>query len=399
MLALLSLLLSVPPALRASNARQEHATARDLEAFARDQARRRQLGEVGFPGERLLALDLPILEVARRDPWSLWSFVIDADTPYDQQRAVVLRLEGFPLPLVGPLHRALIELEREQELHGWGLRQHPLDCLVRPGWLGGVAGSGQPRTILGQPWTPPAERSPYPLTWEEEAAAPWPWRVQRTLERWREAAIPFGMHGGAADRWLDACLALPLETPDDALVFVRASQGSTHWQTRKTLARWRRIALDPRSREAAELVGVRLGETHRLCPDERVREACHLVAEDILRWSPHGRVRLEVAGRLRDLVDRSEAGRGPLPIGAILAACNRAIDSVSGTPRERIYYATGVCDAVDDPPLGRIVEGNDSAIQSHLDDFALWVPAFRASAQHDAGREAILRSELEALAR
>ena len=64
------------------------------------------------------------------------------------------------------------ELEAEEAAHGFGFEPNPLWSRMIAGYL--MPADTNERLVLARPWSVPAERRPYPLTFEEEAAAPWP---------------------------------------------------------------------------------------------------------------------------------------------------------------------------------------------------------------------------------
>jgi hypothetical protein len=258
--------------------------------------------------------------------------------------------------------------------------------------------------VLGQPWTVPRTRSPFPLTWEEETAAPWPWRVRRALDEVYQALSPGSeTTGERARRWVATCEALPCTTPDEALLFVRASRQSTHLSSLEILARWRRIAADGSCLEAAALVGNAIGDLHRLWDDERGRLACRAMAAEILRDSPHKQARDAAAYGLRNLacepLSWPQGKRLPVPAGALRAAIDRALDPATGDGWTRLYvYAFSVCEALPDPPFvpDRWTDPSSPRVAELLDEFAAWAGTWSFEG-HELLQEQAMLAELAAL--
>ena len=353
---------------------------------------------------RLREMNLPVLEAARSNPELLWRLLTDPETPETTRLAVGLRCgEGFDPGLAARLARAQVELEREREVHEWGLRRHPLDNRIH--LLGPVPHAGETRTVLNHPWKVPAERAGMPFTWEEYCAAPWPWRVSAAL-RALTNGLQSSMRGERARAWLEACLAMPQGTANDALAFVRATEIVRFESQPAVVARWRAIVVGgPGADEVARSLFRRLAEVHRMWDDAEGRAMLRVLVEDTLRRSPSAEARSQAAyclpnlSRVRGREDKEPAEPA---IGALLAACELAGD-VRHDPWTRLYtFAFTVCEAVDDPPIvvDRLLRPNSPEAEASLAEFLAAVPQVRGKLlrRYDRETDTRLRGELERLA-
>jgi len=398
---MIALLLAAPSFLQAG----------DTDAFAsaweRDLARWKEVQAARAPEPDLGAVALPWLEPDEGavDPEALWRFLTDPATPWLAARAAALRCgDVFPLELLPRLLVARDELRAEEMQHGFGLRPHPMSSVAYPGWCGPLA-AGEERWMLGRPWIVPAERSAWPLTFEEEAAAPWPWRALRTLDQVLNTIVPRGDPERTA-AWLEVCLELPDATDAEARRFVLACPRGA---SLAVLARWRRYALDTDKPSAALAVADRLGSTHRMADDADVRLACRIVAAELLRGSPHPEARRTAAYGMRQLAEAWSPDAAvpvpPPPAAAILAAADLACDPATGGEWERFYvYALSACEALPEPPVDpdRRVSPGPEALE-RLDSFCAWLarerPALEARAAAQAPELERVERLLDALAR
>ncbi len=345
------------------------------------------------PGPDLATVAMPTLTAALVDPDRLWRLLIAPETPYLERRAAGVQGRAvFPLARLALLTAALAELRREESKHAWGLEPHPMSA--RPSFSRGavVPGAARTATVLGQPWTEPERRAEYPLTWEEENAAPWPWQVQQTLQQLFGALLP---HAPAeAHAWLDACLALPWGTDEEASMFVEASRSSTHFKTPRVMARWRAIALSPKLPGAAALVAGEVGQATRLWDAPSSQAIGHAVTVDILTRSPHSAARDQAAYGLRHLTTRVSGGKEvPLspPVTGILTALRLALDPRRGEVWNRLYtYGFSALEAMTAPPFApdRRMDPNGPLPAARLADLERWLRTHRARLEIEAAREA-----------
>ena len=141
------------------------------------------LTKTNAPRPDLSAMTSPALTTALQNPETLWQFIIAPDTPYPERLAATLRgKDVLPTSWFPTVLAAKRELEREQQRHNWGLWPHPLwESTAIVDWTS-VAERERDRLILGHPWRVPTTRSPYPLSWDEETRAPWPWQAQQAVQ-------------------------------------------------------------------------------------------------------------------------------------------------------------------------------------------------------------------------
>ena len=289
----------------------------------------------------------------------------------------------------------------ERLLHNFGLRPHPNWAYHEfPGqkW---PSFAGTTRNILGREWVVPDTTSAFPILWDEVCAGPWPLRVYRILRQTWNTVAPRGPTQRAHE-WVAACLQLPFENADDVMLFVRATHGSMHLKSVEIVARWRKIALDPRFTPAALIIADRLGEVHRQWDDARGKLAVRTLAADLIALAPDEGTRRRCASRLGQLSFSSsrQDARGPAPAGAILAACSRADEPAAGSEFERLYrYAMNVCDAVQDPPFvpDRYMGSKSPLVGEQLKLFYTWAAALRGKWEHELEQERVMRAELERL--
>src|SRR5580704_2204956 len=125
--------------------------------------------------------------------------------------------------------------------------------------------------VLGHTWKSSAKRLPYPITWDEESRAPWPWQVEQALEDLFNRMIPSIYRGGeeSCRRWIDVTMTMPCDNDAEATRFVEATQAIFDFKTLAVMSRWREIAGNPAMPQAAELIANRFGETMRQWDDER----------------------------------------------------------------------------------------------------------------------------------
>jgi len=369
---------------------------------------RRQLADVAahLPRTDLAAVTTPALAAALQDPERLWAFLLAPETPYLERRAAgVQGRKSFPIARLDRLMSALGQLRTEERRSHWGLEAHPLAGV--PFLPSPPAATGEV-TVLGHPWRAPERLADYPLTWEEEAAAPWPWQVEVTLERLLDDLVPTGNvagHTSAAygEAWLAACLTLPWSTDEEALLFVEASRDSTHLKTPAILARWRSIALDARFPEAAARVAGELGEATRLWDAPESQSIGQVLTLDILERSPHVAARHNAAYGLHFLSQRVHEGKDvpmPPPASAILASLRAALDPRNGDVWTRLYvYGFGALGAMATPPFraNPTMDPNGPEPRARMNELAAWFRTNEPRLAAEAAREKPQLDEARAL--
>jgi hypothetical protein len=311
------------------------------------------------PRPDLAAYTSPALQKALADPQNLLSFIASAQTSYIDRSAAALQGRLLvPIEVYPRILSMRTQLAAEQALHHWGLRLHPLDS--RPA-IEDVGPQHVPRarTVLDQAWTLPEQLSDYPLTFEEEAAAPWPWQVEESLRNLAGWMRPQSHESGPPDeqdRWLLMCLTLSRDTEDNAWDFVETSEaaGWTHVSSavgKRVLAQWRAIAIDRKMGRGAVAVSNGIPTVARAWLDPEAMKICEVIATELIRADPTSSAAMNMAYHLKDL----RASRNPQPSDAattLLAACEAAIDPNAGGAWNRLAaYAYSVCEAVPNSPF------------------------------------------------
>jgi hypothetical protein len=345
------------------------------------------------PRPNLEAVTTPALSAALQDEDHLWAFLTAPDTPYLERRAASVQgRKVFSVapgrPGLGRLTSAIAELRAEALLSNLGVEVSPLDSRGR---LGQPPDSRQGVMLLGHPWTVPAPALEYPLTWDEEARAPWPWQVQQSLMALFGQLLPHST--SAAEVWLSACMTLPWDTEDRAAQYLDATEGSSHWKSPAVLARWRAIALAPALPLAATRAAGAVARATRLWDVRASAAIGQVVTLDILRLSPHTPAREAAAYGLRELSRRWHDGSEetlPSPATAILVALKAAEDPKNGDAWKRLYvYGFSALEAMAAPPFppDRRMDPAGKEPQARLDQLASWRRANESRLETDAARE------------
>lgn len=391
-----------PPSLSASTEPLVAAPAVDPAHLAE----RRRLAEVALhaPRPSLGAVSTPALTAALHDPERAWAMLVAPETPYPERRALAAQWKDtFSLEFLPRLVRALAELRAESAAHGWGLEPHPSAALPPFGPHDPVDGS-RVASVLGSPWTvrqSPAGARDYPLTWEEEAAAPWPWQVQETLEQLFVALAP--RTDAAENAWLKACERLPWASDADAALLVEASLGARHRKTTRVMALWHAIAISPSRPRAAELVARSVGEATRTWDAPESQAIGEVIVVDLLAGSNHP-AREHAAYGLRALALRERGGRDERlkpPSTAILGALALSQDPAAGDPWKRLYvYGFSALEAMVAPPFvpDRTIAPTGPDAAARAEELGRWFVANRQKLEAEsASRKRVLDPTRRAL--
>ena len=342
----------------------------------------------------------PALSEALKDTESLWKFMASPETPYTDRRAAALQgRDVFPVEWLPRLMAAIGELRKEAKFHYWALKQNPLDnrLMLDPErrFLKDIPPDQRERRVLGQRWVVPTEALDYPLTWKEEAKAPWPWQVEQTLDDLFVFVRPNRRDEAKARQWLKAAMRIPCTTDEEATLFVEASRWATHFKTMPVMARWHKIVLDPRFPEAAARVGWNIREIVRLWDDPRSWAVGQVLTVDTLKHSPHNEAKYRTAYGLRYFRERWRTGkdlRMPEPTTAIIAASQMALDPKNGDEWTRLYvYAFSVCEALDSPPMkpDRHMDPKSEEVGKTLGKFESWFKASEKKLEALAAKESV----------
>ncbi len=345
----------------------------------------------------------PGLSKALKSPKGLWKFLTSPETPYTERRAAALQgRKVFPVEWLPKLMAALGELRREAGVHYWGLKAHPLDNRIllsrERRFLKSFPADRRQRLVLGHKWTVPAKAADYPLTWDEQAKAPWPWGIRQTLEDLLVWTRPHWRDKEKAKRWLAAAMQMPCSTDDEAVLFVEATDCASHFKTLEVLARWHRIALDPKFPRAATRVGWEIGEAVRLWDDPRSQTAGQVIVTDILKHSTRKEAKHRATYGLRQFREVWRNGRElrrPEPATAILTASRMALEPKNGDQWTRLYvYVFSVCEALDVSPvkLDRHMDPKSPEVAKALAKFEAWLKANEKRLKRAAEKE---RPELD----
>jgi len=350
------------------------------------------------------------LSAALEDPEMLWDFITAPGTPYTERRAAALQgRKLFRAKSLPRLMAAIGELRKEERIHRWGLKRNPLSsALIWPGTdrvVKAVPADQRTRRVLKGTWTVPDEAIPYPLFWDAQAEAPWPWQVQQTLSDlfvWARPGWPQD-----AKAWLSAAMEMPCTTDEEASLFVEATQASTHHKSMPVMARWHGIALDPKLPQAAAWVARSVGEACRLWDDPLSQGVGQVIVVDLLERGPHQAARERAAYGIRNLAVRFRDGKDvrlPRPATAILKASEMALDPESGHDWKRLYvYAFSVCEAMAKPPVkvDRRMGPKSPDVRRTLVRFARWYRSRKGDLERAAAAEAEsldkIRQEFERL--
>ena len=312
----------------------------------------------------------PELTQALTSPEAFWQFVTAPETAYSNRMGAAAQCVGvFPVNWLPRLLAAQAELDKEQGLHAWALKPHPGNSAIMPREpsIDRFLRSGLPRErkVLGHSWVVPDKSMPYPITWEDESSAPWPWQVQKALDQLYSTLCPNSPDElSRAPAWLEEALQLPWGTDEEAQTFVRVSRDSCHLKSMAVMARWRKIALDPSKPKAAWSVAAEFAQAVRLWGDPDSQMVGQVLLVDIIASSPHEAAKQQAAtyvGDRRDWSEKDGTPRPALPITSILTVSRVATDPTWGDEWKRLYlYVTGVCRALDgrmDNYYSRLPEG------------------------------------------
>ncbi len=342
---------------------------------------RRKVAELAASAPRpdLGAVKTPALAAALAEPEALWSLLTAPTTSYLERRAAAAQGRGvFPLAYLPRLTAALAQLRAEAAQHEWGLAPHPQSARPAPSSAPPERGS-RVASVLGRPWTVPEHLTDYPLTWEEEAAAPWPWQAQQALEQLFAALFP--RTAAEARPWLEACVALPWSTDAEARMLVEASRGATHVKSTRVMARWRAIALTEKLPEASLAVAQAVGEATRLWDAPESQAIGEVLTVDMLTRSPHARAREHAAFGIKSLGRRWREGKErtlPPPSTAILTALRMANDPLLADAWTRLTaYGFGALEAMPSPPFvpDRRIDPSGPEVAARAAELASWTAA------------------------
>lgn len=326
------------------------------------------------------------IDLALKDPAAMWGVLTSPNTRYLDRMAVAQRAV-FPPEYLGKLVKARAELSREEKMHFWGLKQHPMDAVPRePCDPRSVPAKMRARHILGHTWRIPAQASDYPITEAEESEAPWPWQAQQALgSLW--GMLKSQVHDDEwSKRWVTEALKLPGGTDEEACVFVDTTDLHCSQFSPAVLSRWMSIALS----EGRSSAG---GQAVQAISSNLRGPMAQAMLSDVILGSHNIRVTQTAVWSIYDLREPWRKDQKlpllPEPATAILAASKKALDTQTGNNHERLYMANGVCKAVDDPPFepDYSLDPKSSEVERRLDTFRKWFDAREARLELAADAE------------
>ena len=340
----------------------------------------------------LRAARSPDLEKALESPAHLVAYVTVPQTPYLERLAAVVQGARFvPVEQMPTVLEDLDELRAEEAIHNWGLLPNP--HAARPQRVRTSAAPDPRRTVLGRPWTLPPQPTPFPLTWEQESRAPWPWQVEQALDAMVNAMVPTYGNIVAEQRWLDVALTMPCDTDAQANRFVVATTLASRLKTPAVMKRWLELAGNSQMPVTQACIARSLGEAVRLWDDDRAEWLGQLVGLALLEhgssdaklnaaWGmPHMRKRFTKSG--------TEIER-PVPASCVLAAARLALDPSTGDEWTRLYsFAFPVCSTVDGPPFKADprMDPRSPLVAQRLRQFSEWFNRAEPDLQAQAARE------------
>ena len=286
-------------------------------------------------------------------PDRLVDFITNPQTNYaDRMGAAMQGANLVPVQQMPTVLHDRDELDHEFLKCGWGLLPNPMSQTALP-YFDDHADS---RMVLGRWWDAPPKRLPYPITWEEESKAPWPWQVQQALDTlFVEMGWSARGHGpDACTAWLDTAMSMPWRTDDEAIRLVQATKEINGFSTPAVMARWRQIVANPQTEGAASIVAFGIGDYVRSWNNERAQGLVQLILLELLKRPPELRRRLFQCypEDLRGPNIDNGGPKLPVPATTVLEVAKLLQDSVSGGDvGDFPIYATFICQVVDDPPI------------------------------------------------
>ena len=330
-------------------------------------------------------------------------------TPYIERRTAatramtVLPFSKVPVKWIPRLLKAQDELEVPARIY-FGLV--PPRCWALPMILKGTPGKEQ--TILGHSWTPPKEGTPYPLTFDEELQAPWPWQVQEALKDasssiYRELEKP-----GRTEELLKGVMALPVSTDDEARLFVKITNYfSMHHKTVDVMARWYKFAMDPQKPKTAAMVATEIGQAARLWDDPQSRSIGDVILIDLIRTTTDDDILWKAVYSYLGLhnVEIYDKNHGKKVVNsptAIKLITEKVLDPASGDEWSRVYYfALVLAELLDDPPITyagiKDHVHEDGQLKTDLQAVQSWYSTHKAELEKASAQEEPALNRIRAL--
>src|SRR6478735_7323657 len=100
-------------------------------ADPRDQRIRLAVSLAEVSAEQLAGVHSDRISAALRSPDALWAFIISPEPMYLERRAAAVQARGLvPVTWLPKIWRTIGELRREQQLHAFGLKPHPVSSMM-----------------------------------------------------------------------------------------------------------------------------------------------------------------------------------------------------------------------------------------------------------------------------
>jgi hypothetical protein len=282
-----------------------------------------------------------VVKYVLASPDRTWNFMVAPDSRYAERRAIAMSA-GKVLDWSW-LRR--IDAVREDLTLQYGTYAPESPKYSSGGPLGSPADPGKHVTIAGHVWTVPAERVPYPSTFEQRSHAPWPWQASLALrDAWRSIFFQ-----GKMDTFLPFVASLPCESEADAIFFRKVSVEMANVRRERMpieiIGAWRNLLL--RDRAVGNTLSPYMNTWALRFDDRNAWLYAHVIlldridAGDIYGASFH---LYELRERIDEVPGRDLPGA--IPYTAVLAIARHAIFDESLTGYVRVMAGLGVARAL-----------------------------------------------------
>jgi hypothetical protein len=361
----------------------------------------------------------PALEKALLSSKTLWAFVIDPETTYQDRMAAATRGASALSP--EDLH-LLWDAMAEVETLPTGMTAPPCDYLrsaqVRPDmWVTGrsLPSGATLQVVLGREIRMPDKKADFPVTAEERERSPWLWQLARALPILFDNVNRYYGDAGRYPLRVKAAWDWPIPVP---------TKGPEYAQDSLALATWERIFI--RSRALTQwaphdvlllrsVLRMALDNGNRLVSDgsnvealqawgkdsyhfEELAHAGQIVILEKTKWVDlAGQVAFQVAQLARSETSPYAPHLVPMKTATAILAIGRWATDGNIDPWTRYQFVGSICKIVDDPSCaaGELREPEDPKLSEEMKSFEAWFEKMRPSLEQQAAAE---RPRLQALA-
>ena len=309
---------------------------------------------------------------AARSPETLWAFLVDPATVYDDRMRAAERAKDVLRPWQIPLLiAAKYDLAAEAWQHSWWRRAPDMP----------PATPMEPRLMFGLPWQPHTPPVAPGNTIAEWRRMPWPWQVERALQRIHIEVV--------ATKGIDVVRDLPCASERDEHVVL--STLAYFPRTPETFGVWRNLI----ARRGDRIF------TPSWYSDDHV-------ARDHADWAAQA-FAADISSAQRDLLGRiaSQVGfmrKGEMPHTALLAVAKR-IDELALDPGmhcQLAHAAAQLVQAADAPPFPPYPQFSElQQCHDFIADFHGWLETHREALERGAAAERVAidtaRARMEAV--